>query len=283
MNIVYGIKCEANDKYYVGSTTQYTNRKSIHIRSLKNDKHHSQKLQRAWNKYGEANFVFEKLEEDINYDDLMDREQFWMDKLDSYYNGYNGYKYSSPCPASHRNGMWKQIPKTKGNISTNRKAVVSYNITTGEIQFFDYVMQVQQLKGIGPQFIGCITIEKILKNNFSNLNGCFWFYENDFNLQELKMRWDIKNKPNPLTGKSRPQNVRDKISNSRTGIKFSEEHSKNISIGKMGKGNKIKRSDGMIFGSIREGARYMGCHPNSIGFVLNGKNKSCKGFTFEYV
>jgi hypothetical protein len=56
MIAVYGIRCVENDKYYVGSSTKVKARISTHKRSLRNGVHHSRKLQRAWDKYGEVEF-----------------------------------------------------------------------------------------------------------------------------------------------------------------------------------------------------------------------------------
>ena len=58
--------------------------KFFHV--LKHQRHHSEKLQRAWNKYGEESFVFETL--DIT-EDLIKREQFFIDQLNAYLSGYN--------------------------------------------------------------------------------------------------------------------------------------------------------------------------------------------------
>lgn len=44
---------------------------------------------------------------------------------------------------------------------------------------------------------------------------------------------------------------------------------------------RIKRSDGLIFDSISEAARYTGCSKRAIDKVLNGDNKTCFGYTFE--
>lgn len=86
---VYKIECSVNKKVYVGSSKDIMSRWKSHKRLLKGGKHHSAKLQRAWNKYGkESGFVFEILEE-CEQTDLFKVEQYWYDKLESYENGYN--------------------------------------------------------------------------------------------------------------------------------------------------------------------------------------------------
>lgn len=87
---VYAIKNKLNEKMYVGSSRQHKdNRWKAHLKALRNNKHHSDKLQRAWNKYGEENFEYIILEELQNNEDQFDKEQYWIDHYDSFENGYN--------------------------------------------------------------------------------------------------------------------------------------------------------------------------------------------------
>jgi group I intron endonuclease len=65
MGTIYAIKCLSSTKTYVGSTTNFQNRKSRHLNDLNKGNHHSKKLQRSWNKYGINNFIFIILEEDV--------------------------------------------------------------------------------------------------------------------------------------------------------------------------------------------------------------------------
>lgn len=55
---VYEIVNTVNGKRYIGGTVDFHRRWGLHCRQLRAGKHHSQKLQRAWNKYGEATFKF---------------------------------------------------------------------------------------------------------------------------------------------------------------------------------------------------------------------------------
>jgi group I intron endonuclease len=70
---------------YVGSATSFDARRRRHLHDLRHNKHHSIKLQRAWNKYGEECFVFEVLEW-CEKSDLVKREQFWLDTLQPVFN-----------------------------------------------------------------------------------------------------------------------------------------------------------------------------------------------------
>lgn len=92
--VIYKIENLLNAKIYIGSTIDFDRRKKDHIRDLNNNKHHSAKLQRSWNKYGENNFKFEIIEEVIDRNLLLEREQYYFDLLNPCDNniGYNIYK-----------------------------------------------------------------------------------------------------------------------------------------------------------------------------------------------
>jgi group I intron endonuclease len=58
---IYEIVNTVNGKRYVGSAALIKRRWKSHRTTLRGNRHHSAKLQNAWNKYGEAAFVFRVL------------------------------------------------------------------------------------------------------------------------------------------------------------------------------------------------------------------------------
>ncbi len=88
---VYCIQNKTTKKNYVGST-----RIAIKIRfwnhtgSLNQGNHHSRKLQTDWNKQGPKSFIFKVLEV-CDLKNLLQREQFWMNKLRAPTEGYNSH------------------------------------------------------------------------------------------------------------------------------------------------------------------------------------------------
>lgn len=85
---IYQIRHMTSGKVYVGSSGNIPVRWRLHRRELRQGVHHSQKLQRAWNKYGADAFVFEVLAE-CSIPSLRSREQHWMDTLNAFTSGYN--------------------------------------------------------------------------------------------------------------------------------------------------------------------------------------------------
>jgi group I intron endonuclease len=58
MQGIYKIINKLDNKYYVGSSINIERRWKAHLSSLKKNTHKNDKLQNAWNKYGEESFLF---------------------------------------------------------------------------------------------------------------------------------------------------------------------------------------------------------------------------------
>lgn len=79
--VIYCIKNILTEKVYIGSAIDYKSRWRNHKNQLKNNFHHNIKLQNSWNLYGDNFFLFEILEyvEDKNI--LIEREQYYLNKI----------------------------------------------------------------------------------------------------------------------------------------------------------------------------------------------------------
>lgn len=77
---IYQITCTANLVVYIGSAINLPTRWSMHRYQLRNGKHASRRLQRAWNKYGEGAFVFDVLLVCCK-EELIEREQDALDQI----------------------------------------------------------------------------------------------------------------------------------------------------------------------------------------------------------
>lgn len=80
---VYKITNTINKKIYVGSATStkdgFKDRIRTHIRLLRNNAHYNKHLQSSWNKYGENAFEFEIVEVIAGKDNILKREQYFID------------------------------------------------------------------------------------------------------------------------------------------------------------------------------------------------------------
>lgn len=86
---IYCITNTINDKVYVGKTTLSISERFIeHLKDYKKRTTEKRPLYAAMRKYGTDKFFIELLET-IDVKKLSEREIYWIDKLDSYHNGYN--------------------------------------------------------------------------------------------------------------------------------------------------------------------------------------------------
>lgn len=82
LSCVYIISSLADpSKFYIGSTIDFGRRRSGHKSALRKNNHGNSNVQKHYNKYGEADFVFEILELVPDKSKLFEREQFYFDLL----------------------------------------------------------------------------------------------------------------------------------------------------------------------------------------------------------
>lgn len=75
---IYRIRNLITNKVYVGQTTEnFQRRYWLHRWQLRKNKHDNNHLQRAWNKYGEENFIFEVIEV-VNKEEIDEKERYWI-------------------------------------------------------------------------------------------------------------------------------------------------------------------------------------------------------------
>jgi group I intron endonuclease len=94
---IYAIENVQTGMVYIGQAQCIYARWHKHYADLVDGKHHSQHLQRSWNKRGEAAFRFIILEE-CDLGEMDSREQAWMDAVNSVRHGYN----TAPVAGSNR-------------------------------------------------------------------------------------------------------------------------------------------------------------------------------------
>ena len=85
---IYKIENKLNGKVYIGSAVNFTKRFRCHISTLNSKKHKNDKLQKAWNKYGENNFNF-ILVLTCTVEELLMFEQIIINTFNSVTCGYN--------------------------------------------------------------------------------------------------------------------------------------------------------------------------------------------------
>ena len=139
---VYQIRNLVNGKRYIGSTSCFAKRKYAHFRELKEAGHENSYLQRAYNKYGKENFVFEILcycEKDRSYLLMMENNYILFYKTNTEEFGYNlrisaesnlGIKMSEEGKQKRRGKVYpieyrrKQSASGRGKKHEHKKEIV---------------------------------------------------------------------------------------------------------------------------------------------------------------
>ena len=89
MGFIYKIWNEQNNKVYIGQTVKTVQKRFTQHKNNSNKPYFSQIiLYKAFNKYGIENFICEEIEE-VDNSLLDERERYWIEYYDSYFNGYN--------------------------------------------------------------------------------------------------------------------------------------------------------------------------------------------------
>ena len=89
MGYIYKITNKLNNKCYIGQTVKNPEKRFQQHRNNYTKSYFSQiVLYKAFNKYGIENFIFEVIEE-VENNKLDEKEKYWIEYYDSYFNGYN--------------------------------------------------------------------------------------------------------------------------------------------------------------------------------------------------
>lgn len=203
---VYSITNRVNGKVYIGSSVNLDRRWRTHLRDLSSGRHHSDYLQRAWNKYGAENFEFSVLEEVTSKDLLRKREQFYLDQYCSY-NNTNGYNLRDIADPS--NGFTHtEYSKLKMSLSHIGKKLTSET---------RYKMRLSKM-GKPSNALGSTKSDDYKSKMSLMFSGCKNpFYGKKWSEEHKKksskrVKEYIRLNGNPMTGKSHSEEAKRKIS-----------------------------------------------------------------------
>lgn len=132
---IYKIENLINHKKYIGQSVNIKRRwKDEKISAFnENDRGYNYPLSRAFRKYGIENFSFEILEE-CNIEELNNKEQYWIEYYDSFFNGYNqtlGGDSSKSQPKEKIIGVFKDLETTD---MTHKEIAQKWELSTETVQ-----------------------------------------------------------------------------------------------------------------------------------------------------
>lgn len=208
---IYCISNKINSHKYVGKTIRNIQDRFLeHCRDSQKEKCENRPLYKAMRKYGIENFYIQLLEE-VELQDLENKEQFWINKLDTYKNGYNAtiggdgkilYDYSLFLQDYSNGLLIKEIAKKyncdehtvinglrccginsrNNSINIRKHAIIQKDNQGNIINYFDsqndaarYLIQ-QGHKGSRSSI--CTNIGRVLKGKRKTAEGYIWEYNN---------------------------------------------------------------------------------------------------------
>ena len=126
---IYGIFNNAAGKVYIGSAVNISRRYKEHLKKLRGGAHHSPHLQRAWNKYGPAAFMFKALRY-VEKEQLILQEQALIDFFQAAWDeaGYNICPVAGSCVGRRLTQSTKEkiASKHRGKrLTEEHKAAIS--------------------------------------------------------------------------------------------------------------------------------------------------------------
>lgn len=206
---IYKITNLITDKFYIGSAISFRKRWLKHKSDLNLNKHFNNHLQHSWNIYTENNFKFEILEIVNNLNELIIREQHY---LDLYFQNINCYNL---LPTAGSRLFYKTSSKTKEKLrvlhlgrkhsdETKKKISIS---TSGENN---------------PNFNKIHSIETRAKMGISNIGK-------KHSIEHMYNRI-IAN-----TGRKNTEEMKKNISQKNSGRKLNDNNKTNMSLAKISK------------------------------------------------
>ncbi len=125
---IYKILNKQTSDYYIGSSKNIHKRWTTHKHDLNKNNHHNSFLQRAWNKYGSENFIFEIIEE-CNIELLLEKEQIYLNNNPKYNIGLIASGGDNLTNHPNRDNIIKKISESirirYSNMSNEEKMILS--------------------------------------------------------------------------------------------------------------------------------------------------------------
>lgn len=231
---IYKITNIVNNKIYVGSAINISNRFKTHKRLLKNNIHFNSHLQSSYNKYGSSCFKYEIIET-ITEDIMLKRESYWINILNANNReyGYNkrlvvnsnlGIKLSDETRKklsdSHL-GHRRSEETHKKIIESQYKKICQFDMDGNYIKIFNSLKEAAE--ELNVKYTTSITA--CLKKRLPSALGFRWSYESEkdfFKPRPLKKVSTYKIKLKVTCILTNNIRIFESISDAKKGLKLSQ-------------------------------------------------------------
>jgi len=170
---IYCIINKINNKKYIGQSISVLERMEDHKRRLNLNQHYNIYLQRAWNKYGENNFLFDVLEF-CEIEELNNKEKYYIEQFNTYDNsyGYNLTLGGDGIGIRKEESIEKQV-----NTYISKYGIKIYQIDlNGDvIKEWDNISEAARFYNVDVT-----SIHKCLVKKAKTCKGYIWIYKDDY-------------------------------------------------------------------------------------------------------
>ena len=203
---IYKITDLSNNKSYIGQSVNIQRRFLQHLRK------DTIAIDIAINQKGFQNFTFQILEE-CSKEELNEKEQYWIEYYDSFYNGYNANKGGTASLQQFYFFSKKTIELVKKELKTTNKSIFEianqynmnkstvYRINVGEIHFDEkqkYPLREKLQKILSPSNI-CKNCGKKISPSAQLCLQCYKKEQNNKSKINQTNRQQLKNKIRTLS------------------------------------------------------------------------------------
>lgn len=192
VSYIYKLSFYNTKKVYIGHSLNPENRFKRHLQKLRDGIHHSKKLQLEYidNQLGDAEL---DILEECHSSEAIIREKYWIDKYNSYLEGYNsspggeGIGFGEYCPASkHKLDDYKAILAFLAYTDmTTREIAQELNIGTGIVLNISSQTNHLYLKDLMPEAWSIMVSKsrhhpnwKMYPNKIKSPDGTYFTVEN---------------------------------------------------------------------------------------------------------
>lgn len=191
--VIYGIKNIENSKWYIGSCLDMKDRFQRHRYYLRHNAHHSTKLQRAYNVYGEEKFEVHILHFLSEEEDRFSLEQKYIEDYNSVKEGYNMLEKCIYVDNFTLSGKAKE--NFIAYIKTLEKSVIAIDRFSGAVdRTFDSIKEAATYYNTSSS-----NISRACKGKYNYIKDRVFVYTKDFDeTKDYRVNHHCKGKKKPI-------------------------------------------------------------------------------------